>query len=105
MKSKRAVQALAALAHDYRLQIYRLLVRQGLGGLPAAAIGDAIGLVPSSLTFHLQGLLHAGLVRRTRVGRQLIYSADYKVMNELVDYLTDECCVEGGCALPGGRAA
>ncbi len=98
MKSTRAVQALASLAHEYRLEIYRLLIRQGPRGLPAAAVGEAIGLVPSSLTFHLQGMLRAGWVKRTRIGRQLFYSADFNVMTDLVGYLTDECCVESGCA-------
>ena len=100
MKGKRAVEALAALAHDYRLEIYRLLVRQGPKGLPAAAIGGKIGLVPSSLTFHLQGLLRAGLVKRVRAGRQLFYSADFGVVTDLVGYLTDECCVEAGSCAP-----
>lgn len=100
MKNKRAVEALAALAHDYRLEIYRLLIRQGPEGLPAAAVGEKVGLVPSSLTFHLQGLLRAGLVKRTRIGRQLFYSADFNVMTDLVGYLTDECCVESGSCAP-----
>jgi DNA-binding transcriptional ArsR family regulator len=100
MKSTQAVQALAALGHDYRLEIYRLLIRQGPEGLPAAAVGDRVGLVPSSLTFHLQGLLRAGLVKRARVSRQLFYSADFKVMNGLVGYLTDECCIAGNACAP-----
>lgn len=105
MKVKRAVEALAALAHDYRLEIYRLLVRRGPEGLPAAAVGEKIGLVPSSLTFHLQGLLRAGLVKRVRLGRQLFYSADFDAMSDLVDYLTDECCVEGGSCAPACEPA
>ena len=100
MNGKRAVEALAALAHDYRLEIYRLLVRQGPEGLPAAAVGEKIGLVPSSLTFHLQGLLRAGLIKRVRAGRQLFYSADFNVMTDLVGYLTDECCVESASCTP-----
>ena len=98
MRKKRTVAAFAALAHEYRLDIYRLLVRQGPDGLPAAVIGERVGLVPSSLTFHLQGLLRSGLIKRVRVSRQLFYSADFNAMNELVTYLTDECCVEGACA-------
>ncbi len=105
MKSKQAIQALAALAHDYRLEIYRLLIRQGPKGLSAGAIGEKIGLVPSSLTFHLQGLLRAGLIKRVRVSRRLIYSADFNVMNGLVGYLTDECCVESASCSPACEPA
>ena len=92
MKTLEVVEALGALAHEHRLAIYRLLVEQGPAGLSAGAIGDRIGLVPSSLTFHLQSLQRAGLVKQVRASRQLIYSADYGVMNELVGYLTDKCC-------------
>jgi DNA-binding transcriptional ArsR family regulator len=101
MKKQHAVRALGALAHDYRIDIYRLLIRQGPEGLSAGAIGDRVGLVPSSLTFHLQGLLRAGLIRRVRVSRQLFYSADFGAMNDLVGYLTDECCVDGSACAPG----
>lgn len=92
MKTPAVIEALGALAHEHRLAIYRLLVEQGPAGLPAGAIGERIGLVPSSLTFHLQSLHRAGLISQTRASRQLIYSADYGVMNELVGYLTDKCC-------------
>jgi DNA-binding transcriptional ArsR family regulator len=92
MKTADVIAALGALAHEHRLGIYRLLVEQGPAGLPAGAIGERIGLVPSSLTFHLQSLQRAGLINQARASRQLIYSADYQVMNELVGYLTDKCC-------------
>ena len=99
MKTANVIEALGALAHEYRLAIYRLLVEQGPAGLPAGAIGERVGLVPSSLTFHLQALQRAGLINQLRASRQLIYSADYGVMNELVGYLTDKCCTAGGiCA-------
>jgi DNA-binding transcriptional ArsR family regulator len=98
MKTPQVIEALGALAHEYRLAIYRLLVERGPGGLPAGDIGERVGLVPSSLTFHLQALQRAGLIRQTRASRQLIYSADYAVMNGLVGYLTDNCCAaSGGC--------
>jgi len=93
MKTPEVIAALGALAHEYRLAIYRLLVGQGPEGLPAGAIGERIGLVPSSLTFHLQTLQHARLITAVRASRQLIYSADFNVMNDLVGYLTDNCCV------------
>jgi DNA-binding transcriptional ArsR family regulator len=96
MKTATVVEALGALAHEHRLAVYRLLVEQGPQGLPAGVIGERIGLVPSSLTFHLQALHRAGLIRQVRASRQLIYSADYEVMNGLVGYLTDNCCSATG---------
>ena len=100
MKTPDVIKALSALAHDYRLGIYRLLVEQGPAGLPAGVIGQRVGLVPSSLTFHLQSLQRAGLITQLRSSRQLIYSADYAVMNGLVGFLTDKCCTagDGNCA-------
>lgn len=98
MKTTAVIDALAALAHEYRLAIYRLLVEQGPGGLAAGAIGERVGLQPSSLTFHLQALHRAGLITQQRASRQLIYSADYAVMNGLVGYLTDNCCAVAGAA-------
>jgi ArsR family transcriptional regulator, arsenate/arsenite/antimonite-responsive transcriptional repressor len=95
MKTDAVIDALGALAHEYRLAIYRLLVEQGPAGLPAGAIGERVGLVPSSLTFHLQALHRAGLITQVRASRQLIYSADYSVMTGLVGYLTDKCCTAG----------
>lgn len=98
MKTPAVIDALAALAHEYRLAIYRLLVQQGPGGLSAGAIGERVGLQPSSLTFHLQALHRSGLIAQQRASRQLIYSADYPVMNGLVGYLTDNCCAAEGVA-------
>ena len=100
MKTANVIDALGALAHEYRLAIYRLLVEQGPGGLPAGIIGERVGLVPSSLTFHLQSLQRAGLISQLRASRQLIYSADFAVMNELVGYLTDKCCSAAGTCAP-----
>ena len=92
MKTPAVIDALGALAHEHRLAIYRLLVQRGPEGLPAGAIGGRVGLVPSSLTFHLQNLQRAGLIAQRRESRQLIYSADFAVMNGLVGYLTENCC-------------
>lgn len=100
MKSPAAIASLGALAHEHRLAIYRLLVRQGPEGLPAGVVGNRVGLTPSSLTFHLQALQRAGLIKQARTGRQLFYSADFSAMNELVGYLTDECCVESASCAP-----
>src|SRR5277367_4055360 len=96
MKAKQVVTALGAIAHDHRLAIYRLLVEKGPAGIPAGEIAERLEMPPSSLTFHLQQMLHAGLVSQRRLGRQLIYAADYAAMNGLVAYLTENCC--GGVA-------
>lgn len=96
MKTPKVVDALGALAHEHRLAIYRLLVQRGPNGLPAGTIGERVGLLPSSLTFHLQNLQRAGLITQRRESRQLIYSADFAVMNGLVGYLTENCCGNSG---------
>ncbi len=100
MDPKQAVTALSAIAHDHRLAVYRMLVEQGPEGLPAGVIAERLDLPPSSLTFHLQQLLHAGLVTQRRLSRQLIYAADFAAMNGLVSYLTENCCgsTAAGCA-------
>jgi ArsR family transcriptional regulator len=96
MKIPIIIAALSALAHEHRLAIYRLLVERGPAGLSAGAIGERVGLLPSSLTFHLQSLQRAGLITQQRLSRQLIYSADFNAMNGLVGYLTDNCCSQSG---------
>ena len=103
MKTPDVINALGALAHEHRLAIFRLLVERGPVGLPAGQIAERVGLVPSSLTFHLQNLHRAGLIAQRRESRQLIYSADFAVMTALVGYLTDNCCAESGayCCAPG----
>jgi len=92
MNPRQAVAALSAVAHEHRLAIYRLLVERGPDGFPAGLISERVGIAPSSLTFHLQQLRHAGLVTQRRRGRQLIYAADFERMNALVTYLTENCC-------------
>ena len=96
VNATRATAAFTAIAHEHRLAIFRLLVKRGPAGLPAGAIAERLGVVPSSLTFHLQAMQRAGLLKRMRAGRQLIYSADFAAMNALVGFLTDHCCVESG---------
>ena len=100
MKPVQVIDALGALAHEHRLAIYRLLVERGPGGLNAGAIAEGVGLVPSSLTFHLQNLQRARLIAQRRDGRQLIYSADYAAMNGLVAYLTENCCAGSAVCSP-----
>jgi ArsR family transcriptional regulator len=96
MKTPAVIEALGGLAHEHRLAIYRLLVQRGPDGLPAGVIGQRVGLLPSSLTFHLQNLKRAGLITQRRESRHIIYSADFAVMNGLVGYLTENCCGNSG---------
>lgn len=93
-----AVTALAALAQEHRLALFRLLVQAGPDGLPAGAIAERLGVPASSLSFHLAHLNRAGLVSQTRQGRSLIYAADYAAMNGLLGYLMENCCGGAGCA-------
>lgn len=100
MEAKPAVASLSALAHEHRLAAYRLLVQRGPDGLPAGMLAEQLDILPSSLTFHLQQLLHAGLVTQRRVGRQLFYAADFAAMNGLVAFLTENCCGTGAVCDP-----
>jgi ArsR family transcriptional regulator, arsenate/arsenite/antimonite-responsive transcriptional repressor len=92
MDEKRAIAALGALAQETRLALFRLLVTAGPAGLPAGVIAERLGVQPSSLSFHLAQLVHAGLITQRRLSRQLIYSAEYSAMNALLAYLTENCC-------------
>lgn len=103
MNAQDAIGALGALAHEHRLALFKLLVERGPEGLPAGRIAAQLGLVPSSLTFHLQSLLRAGLVSRRRESRQLLYSADFDAMSALVGYLTQNCCADSGAMCIGAR--
>lgn len=87
-----AVAALAALAQDNRLDVYRLLVQAGPDGMAAGAIADRLGLAPNTLTFHFDRLRAAGLITVRRDGRSMIYAAHFDTMNSLIGYLTDNCC-------------
>jgi ArsR family transcriptional regulator, arsenate/arsenite/antimonite-responsive transcriptional repressor len=96
MKKRDAIDALASLAQESRLDIFRMLVQHGPEGLAAGEIGERLGLPSPTLSFHLHHLRHAGLVRSRREGRSIIYSADFQSMAALMTYLTENCC--------GGRA-
>jgi DNA-binding transcriptional ArsR family regulator len=97
MDTQATVLALAALAQESRLAIFRLLVEIGPEGIAATRIGDALGIAPSSMSFHLKELLHASLVTVRREGRSMIYSANFDVMNALVGFLTENCCGGNVC--------
>jgi ArsR family transcriptional regulator, arsenate/arsenite/antimonite-responsive transcriptional repressor len=92
MKKADVVAALAALAQDNRLDVFRLLVEAGPEGMPAGAVATALDLAPNTLTFHFDRLRTAGLVTVHREGRSMIYAAQFEVMNALIGYLTDNCC-------------
>jgi ArsR family transcriptional regulator, arsenate/arsenite/antimonite-responsive transcriptional repressor len=92
METKVAVAALSALAQENRLDVFRLLVEAGPDGMPAGEIADTLGIAPNTLTFHFDRLRMAGLVTVRREGRSMIYAAQFEIMNELLGYLTDNCC-------------
>src|ERR1041384_4805785 len=96
MEKSDAIAALAALAQDNRLDVFRLLVRAGPDGLAAGAVADKLSLAPNTLSFHFDRLRNAGLVTCKRDGRSLIYAARFETMNGLLGYLTENCC--GGVA-------
>src|SRR5262252_1232110 len=98
MEKTAAVAALAALAQDNRLDVYRLLVQAGPEGMPAGAVAEALDLAPNTLTFHFDRLRTAGLVTSRRDGRSIIYAARFEAMNELIAFLTENCCGGVPCA-------
>jgi ArsR family transcriptional regulator len=105
MHQKHAIAALGALAQETRLALFRLLVTCGPAGLSAGIIAERLGVAPSSLSFHLQQLVHAGLITQRRLSRQLIYSAEYGTMNELLAYLTENCCAGAAVCAPACNPA
>jgi len=92
MDEPKIVDSLAALAHQHRLRIFRLLVKQGPSGMPAGEIADAVGISTTNTSFHLKELDRAGLLRSTRQGRFIRYAIDVEGMRELLTYLTEDCC-------------
>jgi DNA-binding transcriptional ArsR family regulator len=102
VETSKAVGALGALAHDTRLEIFRLLVQGGPDGMPAGQIAAKLGLPPPTLSFHLSHLKQAGLIGFRRNSRLIIYTADYAAMTDLLGYLTENCCQgqTGACAIP-----
>jgi DNA-binding transcriptional ArsR family regulator len=92
MKKPAALAALAALAQENRLDVFRLLVEAGPEGLPAGSVAGALRLAPNTLTFHFDRLREAGLVTVRRDGRSMIYAARFDRMNALIGYLTENCC-------------
>lgn len=97
MKTKNAITALAALAQESRLAVFRLLVQAGPEGLAASRIAEKLDIPASSLSFHLKELMHADMVDQKKEGRSLIYSANFKTMNSLLGFLTENCCGGNPC--------
>lgn len=93
------VKALAALAQSQRLRAFRALVVAGAEGLTPSALGALLALSPSALSFHLKALNQAGLISAEANGRNLIYRAEFARMNELLTYLTQDCCQGQSCAV------
>jgi ArsR family transcriptional regulator, arsenate/arsenite/antimonite-responsive transcriptional repressor len=89
MDDAQALAALGALSQATRLQLYRLLVARGPAGLSAGNIAEQLGVIPSSLSFHLQNLVHAGLITQRRAGRLMIYAASPDTMSDLLVFLTE----------------
>lgn len=98
METTTAVQALAALAQETRLTVFRLLVAAGPEGMPAGEIAAELDVPPATLSFHLAQLANAGLVRGRQAGRFIYYAPDFGVMNGLLGFLTENCCARGSCA-------
>ena len=92
MEKKDALAGLAALAHETRLDVFRLLVRAGSQGLAAGAVAEALGVPSATLSFHLKELKSAGVVGCRREGRSLIYSPNFEAMSSLLEFLTFNCC-------------
>lgn len=98
MKTKSVIASLAALAQESRLAVFRLLVQAGPEGLAASKIAEQLDIPPSSLSFHLKELMHAEMVSQKKVGRSLIYSANFDTMNALLGFLTQNCCGGNPCS-------
>lgn len=98
MNTTTAVQSLAALAKDSRLEVFRLLVQAGPDGLPAGEIAERLDIHASTLSFHMKTLNQAGLIESRHEGRFIYYSTNFDAMNALVAYLSDNCCAGQVCA-------
>lgn len=96
MEEEDAVRALSALAQESRLEVFRLLVRKGPSGLPAGELSENLGLPPATMSFHLKELANAGLITSRRESRSIIYSADFAHMQELINFLLENCCADYG---------
>ncbi len=99
MNASSTVLALGALAHEARLAVFKLLVQAGPEGLAAGIIATRLEMAPPALSFHLKELTHAGLLMQRPEGRKIHYSANFSSMNDLIGYLTENCCQGAACEL------
>jgi ArsR family transcriptional regulator, arsenate/arsenite/antimonite-responsive transcriptional repressor len=100
MTTTQVTAALGALSQETRLALFRMLVERGPSGLSAGVLAERLGVPPSSLSFHLRTLQHAGLITQRRASRQMIYAADFAAMNAVLQYLTENCCGAGAACAP-----
>ena len=100
MEENDVVRALAALAHELRLRVFRMLVVAGPGGLTPGSMAEQLEIPKATLSFHLKELTHAGLISQERDGRSLIYRAAYGQMNAVLGFLTENCCQGQACLEP-----
>jgi ArsR family transcriptional regulator len=105
MQETEVIKALSALAHPARLKLFRALVVSGPAGLTPGVMQDGLGIPAATLSFHLKDLAAAGLVTQERASRNLIYRAAYDQMNDLLGYLTENCCAGATCAVDPSSAA
>nr|WP_295074684.1 helix-turn-helix domain-containing protein [uncultured Roseateles sp.] len=103
MNEELVVRSLAALAQAHRLRAFRLLVVAGAEGLTPGALAEALELPAATLSFHLKELMQAGLLSQQRLGRNLVYRADFSQMNGLLAYLTENCC-QGEACIPASAS-
>ncbi|MBP0607558.1 MULTISPECIES: ArsR/SmtB family transcription factor [Burkholderia] len=102
MEASETIAALAALAHESRLAVFRALVQAGPQGMPAGRIAALLDVPPSSLSFHLKELAHARLVTSRQDGRFVFYCPNFDTMNGLLGYLTENCCGGNPCSPVSG---
>lgn len=98
MENKQVIAALAAIAQESRLAVFRLLVQAGPEGVIASKISEQLNIPPSSLSFHLKELTHADMVNVRQDGRFMIYTANFDTMNSLLGFLTENCCGGNPCS-------
>lgn len=105
MKTTEMVNALSALAQEHRLEVFRLLVRAGPAGLLAGDIAQQLEIPAPTLSFHLKALKHAGLVDCERISRNQLYRAQFESMNNLIQFLTEDCCAGAECVITKEQAS